>query len=368
MAKPMLVTLPLVLILLDYWPLRRGLKLTEKVPFFAASLAVSVVTFLVHREVGATASLSLIPPLVRLENALITYVAYIVQMFWPSDLAVFYPYPLGSLAVPAILAVIALALITALAIRVFPRFPYLAVGWLWYLVMLLPVVGLIQVGAQARADRYTYLPMLGIFIALVWGAFDALRPWPRVRQIAAAAVCLACAILTYRQVSYWHDSIALYQHAIDATADNYVARYNLAAIYETRGQLDDAALQLRETVRVRPLFLPAHAALGQVLAKQGRAAEAGPEFAAVLRAQPENADAHYNYGIALAQSGNIAGAEREFRATVALRPGDFEARFNFAIALSSLGHREEAIGELNQVVRLRPDFAPALQELERLRR
>jgi protein O-mannosyl-transferase len=367
MAKPMLVTVPLVLILLDLWPLRRGWKLVEKLPFLAASLAVSVVTYVVHREAGATASLSLIPPLVRFENALVSYIAYIFQMFWPVNLAVFYPYPLGSLVIPAILAAVALLAVTFFVIRLRSRCPYLACGWLWYLVMLLPVVGIIQVGAQARADRYTYLPMVGLSIALVWGAADVLRRWPRVQQTATAAVCVACIVLTFRQVAVWRDSVALYQHAIDVTADNYVARYNLAAIYETSGQLDDAAGQLRETVRVRPLFMPAHAALGQVLAKLGRPAEAAPEYAAVLRTQPDNADIRYNYALALAQSGNIPDAAREFRATVALRPADVEARFNLAIALSTLGQRDEAITHLTEVLRLKPDFAPARQELDALR-
>jgi tetratricopeptide (TPR) repeat protein len=368
MAKPMLVTLPIVLLLLDWWPLRRGLHLVEKLPFFAASIAVSVITFLAHREAGATASLALIPPLVRFENALVSYAAYIVQMFWPVGLAVFYPYPLDSLAVPAIFAALAIAAVTAFAIRYRDRFPYLTVGWLWYLVMLLPVIGIVQVGAQARADRYTYLPMLGLSVALVWGAADLLSRYRRVQAPVAAAVCLACAILTFRQVSYWHDSVTLYQHAIAATTGNYVAHYNLAVLYDGRGQLDDAAAQYRETVRARPLFAPAHLALGQILAKQSRPADAAPVFAAYLRLQPDNPDAHYNYALALAQSNNIPDAAREFRATLALRPADIESRFNLAIALSTMGQREEAVSQMKEVLKLRPDFAPAVQELASLTR
>ncbi len=367
MAKPMLVTVPLVLVLLDFWPLRRGWKLVEKLPFVAASVGVSVVTYVVHQQAGATASLGLIPPALRFENALVSYATYTLQMFWPVNLAVFYPYSLDSLAVPALFAGIALALITAGVIRVYPRFPYLAIGWLWYLIMLLPVIGLIQVGAQAHADRYTYLPMLGLSIALVWGAADALKRWPAVQQAATAAVCLACIILTFRQAAVWRNSVTLYQQAISSTRDNYVAHYNLAVVYETRGQLDDAAAQLRETIRARPLFVPAHTALGQIFARQGRPAEAAPEFAAVLRSQPDNADARYNYGIALAQSGNIPDAAREFRATVALRPADFEARFNLAIALLSEGRREEAITQLTEVLHLNPGFDPARRELDALR-
>ena len=397
MAKPMLVTLPVVLILLDYWPLRRGTKILEKAPFFAASLAVSVVTFLVHRVVGATASVALIPPVERIENALVSYVAYFLQTLWPADLAVFYPYPLGSLAGPASIAGIALAAVTLLAIRERLRRPYLSVGWLWYLITLAPVIGLIQVGAQARADRYTYIPMVGLAIALVWGSAEALQRWPRVQVALAAALCVACVTITWRQVRYWRDSIALYQHAIEATSGNYVAHYNLAVVLETRGELSEAAAQLRETVRVRPRFALAHSALGQLLAKQdqpeqalselqtavhlrpdlaeaqiglgtvlaklGRTGEAAAAFSEGIRQQPDNADAHYNLGIALAQAGKLPDAEREFRVTVNLRPTDVEARFNLGVALDSLGRTGEAIAELSEAVRIKPEFPEARQAL-----
>ena len=175
-----------------------------------------------------------------------------LQTLWPVDLAVFYPYALGSLLVPAVIAGIALAAVTVLAIRDFPRRPYLAIGWLWYLITLLPVIGLIQVGAQARADRYTYIPMVGLAIAMVWGVSEALERWPRIRMALAAAVCLACLTLTWLQVQYWRDSISLYDHAIDATSGNYVARFNLASVLEKRGDLAGATAQMRETVRLRP--------------------------------------------------------------------------------------------------------------------
>jgi tetratricopeptide (TPR) repeat protein len=287
-----------------------------------------------------------------------------------------------------------------LVIRDFPRRPYLAVGWLWYLITLLPVIGVIQVGAQARADRYTYIPMIGVAIALVWGVSEALERWPRIQMALAATLCLACFALTWRQVQYWRDSISLYEHAIEVTAENYVARYNLAAVLETRGELAEAAGQLRETVRIRPRFAPAHAALGQVLAKQGRPEQALPElqtavslkpdlggvhvrlgsvlgtlgrteeataaFSEAIRLQPDNADAHYNFGIALAQDGRLQDAAREFRTTVKLRPADVEARFNLGIALARLGSADEAITELSEAVRIRPEFTDARQALEDL--
>jgi len=397
-AKPMLVTLPIVLLLLDRWPFKRGVRILEKLPFFVASAAVSVVTYLVHRSAGALASFEVVPVAARFENAMVSYVVYILKMVWPVNLAVFYPYSQGSLVAPAVLAGMAIAAVTVLVIRVFPRWPYLAVGWLWYLVTLVPVIGLVQAGAQARADRFTYIPMIGVSIAMVWGAAEALEAWPRIRLALAAVVCSACLVLTWLQVGYWRDSISLYQHAIDATTDNYVARFNLASVLEARGDTAEAVAQLRETVRIRPYFATAHAELGQLLAKQGRAEEAlgelqaavrlkpdsadahfrlgsvlgtlgrtgdaAAEFSQAIRLQPENADAHYNLGIALAQADKLAEAEREFSATVRLRPEDADARFSLGMTLARLGQLDDAIAQLSEAVRIKPDFTEARQALE----
>jgi Flp pilus assembly protein TadD len=398
MAKPMLVTLPVVLLLLDRWPFRRGVRILEKFPFFAASAAVSVVTYLVHQKAGALASFEVVPVAARVENALVSYAVYILKMVWPFNLAVFYPYSQGSIVAPAVIAGIALGTITILVIRVLPRWPYLAVGWLWYLVTLVPVIGLIQAGAQARADRFTYIPMIGISIVVVWGVSEALAAWPRIRLALAAAVCSACLVLTWLQVGYWRDSISLYQHAIDVTSDNYVARFNLASVLEAQGDSAGAVAQLRETVRIRPYFATAHAELGQLLARQGqpeealgelqaavrlkpdsadahfrlgsvlgalgRTGDAAEEFSQTIRLQPENADAHYNLGIALAQGDKLAEAAGEFRAAVRLRPDDADARFSLGITLARLGRLDDAIVQLSEAVRIRPDFTEARQALE----
>jgi Flp pilus assembly protein TadD len=398
MAKPMLVSLPIVLLLLDRWPFRRGVRILEKLPFFGASAAVSVVTYLVHRSAGALASFEVVPVAARFENALVSYAVYILKMVWPVNLAVFYPYSQGSLVAPAVIAGIAIVTVTVLVIRVLPRWPYLAVGWLWYLVTLLPVIGLVQAGAQARADRFTYIPMIGVWIALVWGASEALEAWPRIRLGLAAAVCSVCLVLTWLQVGYWRDSISLYQHAIDVTSDNYVARFNLASVLEARGGSAEAVAQLRETVRIRPYFATAHAELGQLLAREGqpeealgelqaavklkpdsadahfrlgsvlgtlgRAGDAAEEFSQTIRLQPENADAHYNLGIALAQEDKLPEAAGEFNATVRLRPDDVDARFSLGITLARLGRLDDAIAQLSEAVRIRPDFTQARQALE----
>lgn len=398
MAKPMLVTLPLVLLLLDYWPLNRGFHILEKLPFFALSICVSVVTFLVHRQAGATASLELVPIATRVENALLSSCIYVVKLFWPGGLAVFYPYSQESLLVPGIVAGIALSGVTVLVLRAAPRRRFLAVGWLWYVVTLLPVIGIVQVGAQSRADRYTYIPMIGLTICLVWGIAEALRAWPAVQRALAVAACLICVVLTWRQVHYWRDGIALFQHAVEVTDDNYVARFNLASLFDAKGKPEEAIAELREVVRIRPAFATAHAELGQLLGQHGRAEEslrelqiavrlspddadahyrlgsvlgslgrtdqAIAEFSAAARLQPDNADAHYNLGISLALTEHIQEAAGEFQTTVRLRPNDGQARYNLGIAMLTLGHVEEAIVQLTEAVRIAPDSPEPRQALQ----
>ena len=399
MAKPMLVTLPVVLLLLDLWPLRRGVRILEKLPFFAASIVSSVVAYVAHQRGGAVAALEVVPLAPRLENALVSYAIYLVRTFWPTHLAVFYPYPLQSMVMPATLAAIALLVITVLVISQRSRRPYLAVGWLWYVVTLTPVIGLIQTGSQARADRYTYIPMIGLSIAVVWGISEALTPWPRIQAVLAAAVVAVSLALGWHQVQYWRDSVSLYQHAIDVIPDNYLARYNLAAVLEAQGKTDEAVAQLREAVRLRPYYVPARAELGQLLAGQGhadeglqelqtavklrpadpaahfrlgsvlgslgRTAEAAAEFSQVVRLQPNNADAHYNLGLALAQEEQLQEAAGEFSTTVGLQPDDAAAHFNLGIVLARQGKTDAAIAQFSEALRIKPDFAEARQALER---
>jgi Flp pilus assembly protein TadD len=392
----------LVLVLLDYWPLARGLRLFEKLPLLALSAAASVVTFVVHREAGATASVDILPIAVRWENALVSYVIYATKMFWPSNLAVFYPYPRSSLLIPATLAAVALAAVTFLAIRMASRRPYLIVGWGWYLVTLAPVIGVIQVGGQARADRYTYIPTIGLSIMLVWGAAEILPPWPRARAVLACSVAVACIVLTRAQVRYWQDGVTLFRHAIDVTADNYVARFNLAFALDTQGETAEAARQLAEAVRIRPNSAPARAELGQLLAKQGqfqeallqldaavrldpsdatvhyrlgsvlgatgKETEAAAEFLETVRLDPGNANAHYNLGISLADRGKNAEAVSEFAAAVRLSPNDASAHYNLGITLGRVGRTRESIEQLSEAIRIDPNLPGARDALEDAKR
>jgi tetratricopeptide (TPR) repeat protein len=398
MAKPMLVTLPLVLILLDYWPFARGLRIREKLPFLALSLAASVVTYAAHAQAKAVVSLDTIPPGMRVGNALVSYAAYIGKAFWPSGLAIFYPYPKNSFLWPATLAGIGLAAVTAAAIAAARKRPYLTVGWLWYLVTLVPVIGLIQAGLQARADRYMYIPMIGLSIALVWGGADLLRAWPQTRVVLAVEICAGCALVTWRQVAYWEDGVKLFQRAVDVTGDNYVARVNLAHALREHGDEAGAIRQLQEALRIQPDSGLAHDGLGELLGKQGRwdealtqlrlaevslpddaalhyriglllgtagrADQAAAELSQAIRLDPRNADAHRNLGISLAMMDRLPEAAAEFRAAVELNPDDANARFNFGVALANLGQTHEAIAQLSEAVRLNPGLAEARAALD----
>jgi len=398
MAKPMVVTLPLVLMLLDYWPFARGLRIVEKLPFLALSAAASLVTYVVHESAAAVISLESLPLGRRIGNALISYAVYMGKMFWPTRLAVFYPYPTGSLLAPAILAGLGIATVTALAVRMARQRPYFIVGWLWYLVTLAPVIGLIQAGQQARADRYMYLPMIGLSIALVWGAVEILQPWPRWEAALGVGAAAACLLLTWIQVGYWQDSVSLFQHAVDVTPDNYIARFNLAGSLDARGEGAEAVVQLSEAVRIRPNAETARAEFGRLLAQQGRTEEglaqlhsaamlkpgdanvhyqiglllgaagrtdeAARELSDAVRLDPNLADAHRNLGISLAILGRLPEAAEEFRATVRLKPDDAPARFNLGMALANLGRTREAIAEFSEAVRINPGYAEARAALD----
>jgi len=288
MAKPMLVTLPFVLLLLDYWPLNRlsfGGKgertvpvydlFLEKVPLFAMTALSCLITFRAQQMGGAVGLLEKLPFAVRAGNALVAYTTYIGKMFWPKNLAVFYPHPGADLPVwQAVVAGLALVSITILVIRAGKPRPYLSVGWLWYLGTLVPVIGLVQVGAQAMADRYTYVPMIGLFIMLAWGL-----PGLGGKRLAVPATLVVCALIavTWRQVGYWRDSISLFRHAISVTEKNAVMHANLGLALRDRGRTDEAIREYREAIRIDPEFAQAHNNLAVALYFKGDYAEAWKE-------------------------------------------------------------------------------------------
>ena len=344
MSKPMLVTLPFVLLLLDYWPLgrfgahrsntgRRLLQLVlEKIPLIALSAISSIVTFLAQR--GAIGWTEQLPVSARIGNALVAYVVYIRQMFWPAQLAVFYPHPENRLPVWEIsLAFIVLAGITAAAFVFRKKAPYFVTGWLWYLAMLVPVIGLVQVGWQGHADRYTYLPQIGLYIAFTWAVTDLTRSWRFQRMgLGAAAVSIVSALscLAWLQTSCWRDSETLFTHALTVTRNNDVALNNLGIIFLDKGQLDDAISKLQAAVDLRPENGPAHDNLAKALLKKGQVAEAMVHYRKFLEIEPGNVEARNTLGTALIQQGHVKEAINQWQDALARQPDNGNAASNLA--------------------------------------
>jgi tetratricopeptide (TPR) repeat protein len=417
MAKPMLVTVPCVLLLLDAWPLGRtrlvaGVRsrpvrslrrlVAEKVPLFVLAAVSSAVTFAAQRAAGAV-TVERYPLGLRLANAVIAAATYLLKTFWPLDLAVFYPYDPALAPWRVALATVALALISLLAVALVRRRPYLLVGWLWYLGTLVPVAGIVQVGNQAMADRYTYMPLIGVFLMVSWaagdlaGAADAPDPGfrrrPRVLLVGAAgaSVVVACAALSWRQVGHWRNSVTLFEHALAVTSRNALAHVQLAAALAEVGRGADAIVHYEETLRLAPDYALAHNSLGLELQKAGRldeaiahyeeairlaaeypdahynlanalraagrSSEAAAHYREALRLDPRYAKAHNNLGDLLRAQGDPNGALAEFEAALGVEPELVDARINLATVLRVLGRNDDAIEQLATAVRLRPDSA-----------
>jgi protein O-mannosyl-transferase len=344
MSKPMLVTLPFVLLLLDYWPLgrfqairagggRQLLKLiSEKVPLIALSVISSTVTFLAQR--GAIGWTEQLPVSARISNAIVTYVVYVRQMLWPAKLAVFYPHPEHRL--PTWEVGLALMVVVGLTIATFvlrKRTPYLIVGWLWYLGMLVPVIGLVQVGWQGRADRYTYLPQIGLYMAITWAVTDLTVSWRFQRTVLVAVAALLVAALSWRawlQTSYWRDSETLFTHALAVTSNNDVALNNLGIIFLDKGQLDEAISKLQAAIDLRPENGPAHDNLAKALLRKGRLPEAMVQYRKFLEIEPGNVEARNTLGTALIQQGRVSEAIVQWREALAIQPDNGNAASNLA--------------------------------------
>jgi len=344
MSKPMLVTLPLVLLLLDYWPLGRfearrsktGRQLlqliAEKIPLIALSAVSSMVTFLAQR--GAIGWTEQLPMSERVSNAFVAYIVYIRQMFWPAGLAVFYPHPENRLPVWKIsLALIVLVGVTAAAFVFRKKAPYFVTGWLWYLGMLVPVIGLVQVGWQGHADRYTYLPEIGLYIAVTWAVTDLTRSWRFQRIALGAATVLIVSALSWRawlQTSYWRDSETLFTHALAVTSNNDVALNNLGIIFLDKGQLDNAISKLQAAIDLRPENAPAHDNLAKALLRKGQVSEAMVHYRKFLELEPANVEARNTLGTALIQQGHVREAIDQWQEALARQPENGNAASNLA--------------------------------------
>jgi len=420
MAKAMLVTLPCVFLLLDRWPLQRPLSLrlvVEKLPFFALAVFFFGITVMSQHEVGSTADGSGLALAERLTNAVISTAAYLGDTFWPSGLAILHPHPylLETGGVPPatwqIVGATAL-LVVVTAATLFSRRDYAWVGWLWFLGMLVPVLGLVQMGVQGRADRYTYLPHIGLFIALVWAGADlltriagdsALRARALQRCVAAAAALIlaTCGILTWQQSRHWRDSHALFQHAVDvyprnptlhvglgevlartgelAAAESHYrdalavdasfpeAHNNLGNVLMTRGRADEALAHFQAAVRAEPDVLETQVNLANALAALGRTEEAVARYTAALRSEPDSAVVHFGLGNALLTLGNLEAAAEHFEAAIRSDPTLAQAHVNLGYVLTSQGQLDAAIVHFERALEIRPGYAKAQEALRHTR-
>ena len=393
MAKPMLVTLPFVLLLLDVWPLRRvslqadlsvrsGGKLPretrsvwlrlarEKLPLLVLAIASSMVTLVTQTGAGAVSGLDNIPVKLRIANAAVSYVAYIGKMMWPSRLAALYPFPSslpGWWGVGSLLGLIGLSV---LLIRVARRHPYLLVGWLWYLGTLVPVIGFVQVGAQSRADRFTYIPLIGLFLMVAWGIADLFARWS-YRKIAipslAGVVVLACTLIARGQVRHWENSSTMWGNTLAVTTENFLAHNNLGVTLARQGRLPDAIAHYRESLRIRPDSAETQNNLGNALFRQGRASEAIVHYGEALRLKPDYPEVHNNLGVVLSSQGRVEEAIREFLAALQGMPGQAGIHYRVAVLLGKKGDTAEAVRHFETALQLNPEHREARQALDDLR-
>jgi Tfp pilus assembly protein PilF len=452
MSKPMLVTLPFVLLLLDYWPLerfylqkqrmisgaegakpkewrhkkrktkearRRGIigaekpetekihwsllrpLITEKIPLFALSAASSVITLVNQQAVGAMSSLQGLPLLSRIANSLIAYVCYLGKMIWPANLAIIYPHPVMVPPWQVLGASALLTVITFIVIWTTKRLPYLTVGWFWYIGTLIPVIGLVQVGMQSMADRFTYIPLIGLLFIVAWGIPDALkkthyRHW--ITGIAALLVIAVLSVCTWKQLQLWQNDLILFEHTLKHTRNNPVAERYLGIAFSRQGKLDiamrhltraieiyphdeevhlimgnlytsldkkeEAIAHYKEAIRINPNFARAYFNIGNVYASQRKTGEALASFSKAIQIDPQDAEAHYNMGTVFFSQGKYDEAISHFREAIRIRPDYAKAHNNLGSALLSRGNSEEAITHFQEALWIQPDFTIAQDNLK----
>jgi protein O-mannosyl-transferase len=408
LSKPMLVTLPFLLLVLDRWPLARKVNwrraILEKAPLMALAGLSAAATVWAQRAGGSLAALDRLPLRLRLTNSIVSYLRYLAKALWPVNLAAFYPFPREIPVWEVTGGAAALAMVTWFVFRERVRRPWLAAGWSWYLLTLVPVIGIVQVGQQSMADRYMYVPIVGLLIAAAWQAADFCRG-SRVRTGSAAAaggiVLGIWAVLSWRQAHVWKDGLTLFTHAIAVTGDNFVAHDNRGVELDRLGRFDEALAEYRETLRIKPgdrngkenlaqasfalgerllaqgnldralaafreglRYRPrnalAHSEAGQILTRENRPAAAIAEFREALGIAPSMARAYLGLGAALAQSGRVSEAAEAFQSAVRYDPSMVEAHYDLGLVRAAGGRKQEALAAFDQALRVQPDYGPAL--------
>lgn len=384
LSKPMLVTLPFLLLLLDYWPLRRlsllatgdvrgssnlGKLILEKLPLVLIAVLWSVVTFAMQKGAGALVESAHVQFSHRLANAVASYGMYVWNTFWPHDLALFYPYPRTVRVKTVIISAVLIAFVSVACFGRRRSSPYFLTGWLWFLGMLVPVIGLIQVGGQSRADRYTYLPQIGLFLLITWGAIELVRKWQRGHEILIAGAVLVIIALTvdsYFETSFWRDSERLWNRTLTNTSKNHVAQNNFGNALMDKGELDDAIIHFRESVEIFPDYPEAHNNLGVALAGKDHFNEAIASYRVATRLRPRYAEAHNNLAISLARSTQTEEAVTEFQEALRIDNDLLDGHYNFGVLLAQLGRRDEATAQFKEVLRLKPGDPEATEQLQQL--
>jgi len=385
MVKPMVVTLPLVLLLLDYWPLGRiGFNrpdpekegrtqrkiffrlVMEKAPLFILTVAACTATIIVQSKGGALESFVRYPFAVRVTNAVVSYALYILKMIWPSRLSVYYPHPGMWPFLQVAGAILSLAVIFIYVVKTHKEKPYLLVGWLWFIGTLVPVIGLVQVGSQAMADRYTYIPLIGLFIMIAWGAEELLQRW-RIAKFylaaAGAALMLILTMVSWRQISYWQDSIKLFQHAVMVTTDNLTAHNNLGIALFRKGDAAKAVYHYLIVLNKDPHNFRIHNNLGNALFSLGKVNEAKTHYYRALQLNPNHASAHNNLANILTAAGNESEAFQHYLKAIEINPEYTDAHYNLGNSLVKQARFNEAVDRYLTVLKNDPYHSAAQRNL-----
>jgi len=375
MSKAMLVTLPLVLLILDYWPLNRlkGEKkllsvFLEKIPFFVFSAGSAIITVFAQNSGGAIKTLKAYPFDVRIANAFVSYISYIGKMICPFDLAFFYPHPGRVLLWQTAASFAALGALSLIVVRKAKSSPYLIVGWLWYLITLIPVIGLVQIGLQSMADRYSYIPLIGLFIILAWGIPDIPLQWQHRKTglaLTAAAFLSMYMTVSWMQIRYWSNSITLFEHALDVTSENHAAHFGLGNVLVAMGETDKAIRHYSEALKLFPNS-DIHNNMGFALARKGRTDEAVAHYREALRMDPYHKTTYNNLGTLFLSRGDSDKAIECYLVALKLFPDYAQAHNNLGLALSQKGKNDEAIAHFRRALQIKPDYIQADHNLKRL--